>query len=670
VDRLGEGRKEPLPDVVKSEPISGNSSWRKKVQRQQLECRSNIQTVVNVDMASMEGVQVSNAPTRRRTALADSKEKVVREKDETELRLEKALFGDEAGFLESLTSRQDEDRALQRLRRASDDGSDDEEEEDLAEVPDEDLFFLDAGTGELPASVQRELEADKSDKQQTARRAVWYDSDDDRLTVSLATNTRLRKLRDSLDEDVVSGREYIERLRRQYERLHPTPEWVTHARKKRKLSNGTQANDDSDSDVSMDDSPSIRPVQPLSELLRSAGSLTRTTSQTGGKHRPLRPEVIDIQRTKDVVVSNQSSIDVLHFHPTHPLLLTAGPNSTVSLYHISPQPPNPNPLLTSLHITNTPIRSAAFCISPTTNDTDPTQIILSSRRRYFHTWSLSTGTITRVSRALHPISTTQRSTESFKISPCSRYIGFIATTRSKSGGINILSTATMTYHSTCHIDSAGGVADFDWWRDGEGICVVGKNGEVSEYHVSERQVLARWHDEGAVGTMVLACGGPGKHTYYIAIGSSSGIVNVYDRRAASFKPIMDAITSSLRPTPKPSTTSSSTITSGTPSTSHRPTPLKSLSHLTTPTSSLTFSASAQLLIIASRWKKNALKLVHLPSCTVYKNWPTDKTPLGRVTSVALSGGGYGDNGAGSGNGGGYLAVGSEGGKVRLWEIRG
>lgn len=634
-------------------------------------------------MASAGDTLASNAPTRLRAKLADSAATTVREKDDTELRLEKALFGDDAGFLDALTSsRRDDGRSLQRIRRDSDEGSVQEvEDENLADVPDEDLFFLDAGTGELPAGIQKQLQTEKPAETSTGRGAVWYDSDDDRLTVSLASNTRLRKLRDSLDEDVISGREYIERLRRQYERLHPTPEWLIHARKKRKISAGTRdSDDDQDSDVSMDDDASIPQVQPLSELLRSAGSLTRAASSQSGRQSKLRPEVIDIQRTKDVLTSNQSSIDTLQFHPYYPLLLTAGPNSTVALHHISPQPPNPNPLLTSLHITKTPIHTAAFCTPPATTDStsepDTTRIFLSSRRRYFHTWALSSGTITKVSRALQPIKHAQKTTESFKISPCSRYIGFISSSK-KSSAINILSTTSMQCLSSCYVDSAGGIVDFDWWRDGEGLCVVGKNGEVSEYSVNERRILARWWDEGAVGTTVIACGGSGKETRYIAIGSSSGIVNIYDRRGTSFSPVLNDIKTGIS-NPTPSTAGNLPLPH---SQSHRPSPLKSLAHLTTPTSHLLFSPSSQLLIIASRWKKNALRVVHIPTCTVYRNWPTDRTPLGRVSSVAISGararegggagvGGDGDGSNGEDGGEGYLAVGSEGGKVRLWEIRG
>ena len=51
-------------------------------------------------------------------------------------------------------------------------------------------------------------------------------------------------------------------------------------------------------------------------------------------------------------------------------------------------------------------------------------------------------------------------------------------------------------------------------------------------------------------------------------------------------------------------------------------------------------------------------VVHLPTCTVYRNWPTSNTPLGRISSVAIS-----PNSE-------QLAVGNEQGAIRLWEIRG
>ena len=186
------------------------------------------------------------------------------------------------------------------------------------------------------------------------------------------------------------------------------------------------------------------------------------------------------------------------------------------------------------------------------------------------------------------------------------------------------------------VEGKGGVADFDWWGDGEGLVALGKGGEAVEYSLLERRIVARWTDEGAVGTTVVTLGGRttgakelgGDH--WLAVGSSSGIVNVYDRRAWK------------DPDNVPS----------------RPKPTRVLDQLTTPTSHLAFSPDGQILCMSSRWKRDALRLVHLPSCTVYRNWPTSSTPLGRISAVAWS--------ANSS----LLAIGNEQGKVRLWEIKG
>ncbi|KAH0841518.1 putative U3 small nucleolar RNA-associated protein [Fonsecaea pedrosoi] len=595
-------------------------------------------------------------PKRPKHGVKGKSSTEVLEKDDTELRLEKALFGDDAGFLNSLTRDQiEEDRSLVPRKHGKDDESDEDDADGgLSHVADEDLFFLDTGADQLTPSVAKELERTEKVHGHHQPEPVWHDSDDDRITVSLASNTRLRKLRDTEDDDVISGREYIQRLRRQYERLHPTPEWVTYARKRRKLSSRSDDHDAmSDSDVSMDENDSLPSAQPLAELLRTAGSLTRTDNKRPGTKgtRKLRPEVIDIQRCKDVASSGPSSVDTLQFHPYYPLLLAAGPSSTVTLYHISPQPPNPNPILTSLHLKGTPLHTAAFCrprAQPAAEDAseahDQTKVFLSSRRRYFHTWSLSTGTVTKVTRALYgQARKEQRTMEAFKLSPCGRYMGLIGSSKKGGGSINVLSTETLQWVCSCRIDSRGGVADFAWWRNGDGFAVVGKNGEVSEYDIEARRVVLRWMDDGAVGTTVIALGGDSGQqqcrggSRWVAVGSSSGVVNLYDRRGWM------------------GTTNTSSDLVATKD--ERPKPARMFDQLTTPISHLEFSQDGQMLVMTSRWKKNALRLAHLPSCTLYRNWPTDKTPLGRISAAALS------------PDGSYLAVGNEQGKIRLWEIR-
>lgn len=88
-----------------------------------------------------------------------------------------------------------------------------------------------------------------------------------------------------------------------------------------------------------------------------------------------------------------------------------------------------------------------------------------------------------------------------------------------------------------------------------------------------------------------------------------------------------------------------------------PTPTRGFEQLTTPITNIAFTPDGQLLAFASKHKKDALRLVHLPSCTVYRNWPTENTPLGRISAVAF------------GNQSDLLAVGNDQGKIRMWEIR-
>jgi hypothetical protein len=52
-------------------------------------------------------------------------------------------------------------------------------------------------------------------KSRNLRQAAWYDPADEDLQISLAGQKRLRKLRGTADEDVVSGLEYESRLRKQ-----------------------------------------------------------------------------------------------------------------------------------------------------------------------------------------------------------------------------------------------------------------------------------------------------------------------------------------------------------------------------------------------------------------------------------------------------------------------
>lgn len=459
---------------------------------------------------------------------------------------------------------------------------------------------------------------------------AWDDSDDDRLTVSLAGNTRLRKLRVNEGEDVVTGRDYTKRLRRQFEMLHPVPEWAQSSSRPVKRRRRSSAGSDSsmfsnDMDVDETDLSTL----PLARLLQDAGSLTRTQPATS-KRAKLRPEVLDIQRTRDIPLTQPSAITSLSFHPEYPVILSSGPASTLYLHYIAPTAhPTPNPLLTSVHIQHTPLATSAF-LQPKGE-----KIFFSGRRRFFHTWDLPSGTIQKANR-VYGHKEEQRSMERFKLSPCGRYMGLVGSSKKGGGVINILDASTTQWIAAARIEGKNGVADFAWWANGEGLTVVGKGGEVGEWSIESKSFVARWVDDGSIGATVIALGGkngpnPLGGDRWVVIGSQSGVVNIYDRRGFA---------------------SGNEIT-----VKERPEPNRRFEQLISATSNLEISPDGQLLLFSSKWKKDALRLVHLPSCTVYRNWPTSSTPLGRITAVAFS------------SGSDMLAVANEAGKIRLWDIR-
>jgi len=56
-------------------------------------------------------------------------------------------------------------------------------------------------------------EEDQQQGDQGALKPAWEDDDDAKVTVNIANKNRLRKLRETQDEDEIAGDEYEKRLR-------------------------------------------------------------------------------------------------------------------------------------------------------------------------------------------------------------------------------------------------------------------------------------------------------------------------------------------------------------------------------------------------------------------------------------------------------------------------
>ncbi|ORY75998.1 WD40-repeat-containing domain protein [Leucosporidium creatinivorum] len=558
------------------------------------------------------------------------KDSAAREVDQTELELEEAVFGKSRGgrgvwdLAEEDTLQLDEDE--------------EDQETGLERLRDENLFFVDvpptASTSAedtfvsaFPDSADEEDDEDDSPapapvvKSKNLRQAAWFDPADEQLTVSLKDVSRLRKLRTTADEDVVSGLDYEGRLRRQFEKMHPAPAWATEARRKvlKKRAKGAASgragaeDEDSEDEMSGDEDE-------VDDLFRGAGT-TKKTSRRG----LLQPGEIEIDRVRDAnqAEATSSGVVFLGFHPRAQVLFSATADRRLRLFQIDG---TENPLIQTLHVPELPITTAAYHPSGSS-------ILMTGNRPFFMSYDLQTGQVVRSPRGLLTggLGGSDRAAtgghggmEKFRFSQD----GQMLAVGGRRGYVHLVDWGAAGVGNggqVCgEVKMNVAVKGIAWQREGKELLTLGEDSEVYVWDVGTRKCITRWRDDGGFGACGLETDGRDKYT---AVASSTGIVNLYD--------------------------SASTV----PDSGEERKAFKAIGNLTTAVTSMRFNHDSQILALASRTNKDQLKLVHLPSATVFSNWPTQQTPLHHVTALDFS------------RGSEWLAVGNARGKVLLYSVK-
>lgn len=190
--------------------------------------------------------------------------------------------------------------------------------------------------GEMSEGEESEEEESEEEDTPTVsekKGPAWTDPDDPALEVSLAGDERRRKLRDAVSEDVVGGREYERRLRRQFEKINPTPDWASVARKKlhpskakRRRPSTSSASESDEQDVLPD---VLADVKGILHEGRKAGTLPQ------GR--------LDIERLRDanLAARSEGEVKAVQFHPSPevPVLMVAGTDRRLKLFNVwSPAP--------------------------------------------------------------------------------------------------------------------------------------------------------------------------------------------------------------------------------------------------------------------------------------------------------------------------------------------
>jgi U3 small nucleolar RNA-associated protein 18 len=111
---------------------------------------------------------------------------------------------------------------------------------------------------------------------------------------------------------------------------------------------------------------------------------------------------------------------------------------------------------------------------------------------------------------------------------------------------------------------------------------VGDEAEIYQWDLGMRKCLGKVSDTGAYNTTTIKVSPNGN---LVATGSKMGSINLFH---------VDPQTSVLEESP-----------------------FKTMMNLTTAITDLAFNHSSELLSFCSKWKKNAFKMAHIPSYTVY-----------------------------------------------------
>lgn len=152
---------------------------------------------------------------------------------------------------------------------------------------------------------------------------------------------------------------------------------------------------------------------------------------------------------------------------------------------------------------------------------------------------------------------------------------------------------------------------------------VGDEAEIYQWDLQSRKCIKKTADEGGFNTVKIAISPNG---LLLATASKMGTVNLFN--VSPYTQLVDDK------------------------------PFKTLGHLTTSITDLQFNPTSQMLAYCSKWKKNAIKITHIPSYTAFQNFPDNNAPgvLKYAFCIAYS------------HDGRFMAMGNDQGKAHLFQF--
>lgn len=459
------------------------------------------------------------------------------------------------------------------------------------------LFFTDRSANSVLSVYEEDSEfplESNAEEESKQRKPVWLDEEEEKTSINIAKVNRLRKLRKEEDESVISGSAYVSRLRAQHVKLNPSTEWAQLDSWDRKNSSDDEDSDEENGAVL---ARGYNDVGGVDDILRTNEDLVVKGS---GK---LLPGLLEYSRLVDANAEDPSNgpITSIQFHRNAQLLLAGGLDKRLRFFQIDGKR---NTKIQSVFIDDCPIRKATFL-------PDGSQVIVAGRRKFFYSFDLVKAKMDKIG----PLSgREEKSLESFEVSPDSKTIAFIG----NEGYILLVSCKTKELIGTLKMN--GTIRSLAFANDGQKLLSSGGDGQIYHWDLRTRTCFHKGVDEGCINGTAL-CTSPSGNLF--AAGSDSGIVNIYNN---------DEFLGGKRK------------------------PIKTIENLTTKVDFMKFNNDAQILAVSSSMKKNSLKLIHIPSFTVFSNWPPPNRTMHYPRCLDFS------------PGGGFMATANSAGKVLLYKL--
>lgn len=295
-------------------------------------------------------------------------------------------------------------------------------------------------------------------------------------------------------------------------------------------------------------------------------------------------------------------ISSVQFHPRAQVVMVAGLDNAVSLFQVDGKT---NPKIQSIYLEKFPIFKACFSAN------GEEVLATSTHSKILYVYDMLAGKLIPVHQVR---GLKEKIVRSFEVAPDGSFLLI----NGVAGYLHLLSMKTKELIGSMKIN--GRIAASTFSSDSKKVYASSGDGDVYVWDVNSRKCLNRFVDEGSLYGLSIATSRNGQ---YVACGSNCGVVNIYNQDSC------------LQET--------------------NPKPIKAVMNLVTGVTSLTFNPTTEILAIASANMKEAVRLVHLPSFTVFSNFPVvKKKNISLIHTMDFS------------PRSGYFALGNEKGKALMY----